>query len=191
MSIPKRVECLAGVAQRILAVRESMPSTLPPGTTDEAIDAFEARHGLILPLELREWLRFTNGPSVGAGRTRGIRTTNPANDIEALWLPGWRRRGWIPIASDGCGSHYVLATRPEDGPGHPVFFLDHERQQDEDRSTPTYVCASCLWSFLCFYLMEDGGVEGWPFNRYMVLADDPALAHYSKVRRAWEVDEAD
>ena len=86
------------------------------------------------------------------------------------------------------GSYFVLATRPEDGPGHPVFFLDHERQWDEDQSSPTYVCASGLWHFLRFYLREDLGEESWPFDRDKVLAADPALADYTKVRRPWEVD---
>ena len=72
----------------------------------------------------------------------------------------------------------------------------------EDRETPkiieptdavlrlaaTCVCGSDLWHFLRFYLREALGEEGWPWDRDKVLADDPALADYTKVPRPWELD---
>jgi cell wall assembly regulator SMI1 len=184
MTIQEEVKQLV---HRVLKKDRERP-TLPPPVAEEEIDAFEARTGLMVPEELREWLRFSNGPRLGAGGIFGIGTPDDFDDIEARSPPGWLDKRWIPIASDGCGSYFVLATRPEDGPGHPVYFLDHECQVDENQWNATYVCASDLWHFLRFYLREDLGDESWPFDRGKVLADDPALAHFIGVPRPWEVN---
>ncbi len=191
MSVPDDLRRLAQAAQSARAKRSGESASLPPGATDRDIDAFEARYAFAVPTELRDWLLFTNGPHIGRTSVRGIQTSRSCDEIDAVWETDWLERGWIPIAGDGCGSYYVLATHPDDGPGHPVFFVDHERQSNGEYSLPTYVCASGLWSFLRFYIQEDLGVEGWPFNRDMVLAADPDLADYSRVPRAWEVEEAD
>lgn len=159
---------------------------LPPGTTDAEIDGFETRTGISVPPMLKDWLKFTNGPCIGAGGVRGLCTPYPADGIEHYYdiFPEWCRRGWIPIAGDGCGDYYVVATRDEDGPGQPVFFIDCHL----DENQPAYVVASDFLHFLEFYLgreLEDGG---WPFHRDFVIGRDPQLEYYTTVPRAWETD---
>jgi hypothetical protein len=178
-------EIVKDMARR--AVLNPAEPELPLGSTDANIDGFERRTGVMIPPMLRDWLKFTNGPGIGAGGTRGLRTPHPHNDIERSYglHPEWLRRGWIPIAGDGCGDYYVVATRPEDGPGHPVLFIDCHI----DRDRPTYVAGSDLLHFLEFYLGYELGERGWPFDREFVLRKDPYLALYTTVPKAWELDE--
>lgn len=162
-------------------------SPLPEGTSEREIRAFEARNVVVVPPELRSWLRFTNGPRIGMSGLLGIRTPDAFDDMETVYPPEWRKRGWIPIASDGCGSYFALATQESDAPGRPVFFMDHERRLEE-WVQPTYVCASDLWHFLRFYIADGLGKPDWPFDRDRVLRDDPDLAAYTKVAKPWELD---
>ena len=45
--------------------RQDIP--VPPGASDEAIDALGARTGLTIPIELREWLRACGGFETESG----------------------------------------------------------------------------------------------------------------------------
>ncbi len=130
----------------------------------------------MVPCELREWLEFTNGPRIGPGGVFGIRPYDEWYDIEYYYTPAlypeWLTKGWIPIASDGCGDYYVIATHPDWGPGSPVLFLDKAKEL----LAPEYLVASDLWHFLRFYLAKELGERGWPFTRDMVLSVDPGLA---------------
>lgn len=176
---------------RELAARVSRDPTqpqLPAGIGDAEVRAFEKRTGITVPKSLREWLRFTNGPRIGIAGVLGICTPDPFDDIEHYYEDAsrvaWRDRGWIPIAGDGFGNFYVVSTKARDGRGNPVLFIDCGR----DPSTPAYVVASGVWQFLRFYFRKDLGQKGWPFNRDMVLLEDPALRDYVTVPRPWEAD---
>ena len=160
---------------------------LPKGIVDAEIAGFERRTGLVMPQPLRDWLKFTNAPRIGSGLLFGICAERKSRDIEVHYTIdylNWQRKGWIPIADDGCGNQYVLATREEDGPGNPVFFVETTL----DPSKPAYVVASDLWHFLRFYFLSESGQRGWPFNKREVLAQDPNLAQPRTAPRPWEVD---
>lgn len=178
----ERCDELRAEVQRLVRAARREPGTeLPAGAEGAALDAFEARWGLRLPTELREWLLTCNGSLIGPGGLFGIGTWKRFTDLEASLelVPEWRRIGWLPVAGDGCGSYFVLdlTTRCEET--HPVYFVDHERGYD----VPTYVVASGLWQFLRGLLEaerieEEGGVSDWPFNAEVVLRQDPALRSY-------------
>lgn len=119
----------------------------------------------------------------------GIQAADEWLDIESYYkedlFPEWLRKGWIPIASDGCGGYFVVATRASNGLGNPIFFVAPSRSIEE----PDYVAASDLWHFLRFYLGHEFGERDWPHNRDFVLAKDPELVRYTAVLKAWEVEE--
>jgi hypothetical protein len=178
---------------------------LPPGASDEDIAAFEVRTGLQVPQELRELLRWSNGPPVGPS---GIYRLDPRDchggiELHYEFHPGWRKRGWIPIAGDGCGDNYLLDTSvvvghdprqltlptltPLAAGTHPVYFKDHETDSE---ALPEYVVASGLWTFLHFWLLRDRRGHTWPFDRKCVLAEDPALTAYQgDVPLPWDLDQ--
>jgi cell wall assembly regulator SMI1 len=93
---------------------------LPPGASDGQINDFARRTGLSVPSEVREWLRFTDGPRIGPGGVYGLR------DFEEVYgfLPQFRENRWLPLGTDGCGNYYVPALGSEDRPLQPVYFVD-------------------------------------------------------------------
>lgn len=173
------------IQDEIVAMLKRAPVPLEeavsPGASEEAIADLVARLQIAVPDELREWLLMSNGSMAGRGGIFGIRPDNDFLDIEAhLELsPSWKSRGWLPIASDGCGSYYVMDAHSSGGSTSPVYFVDHENGLE----TASYVVASGLWSFLRLMLkseelpLEDR-VGYWPFDKESVLKDDPALASY-------------
>src|SRR5262245_51313108 len=83
---------------------------VPPGATDEQIDALAARSGIIIPEELRARLRAFGGFETEGGYSLlGVGDPTKWGNIDAYLdgTPAWRERGWIPISSDGCGNHDV------------------------------------------------------------------------------------
>lgn len=85
---------------------------LPAGASEEAIDSFCRAHSMKLPLDLLTWLRFTNGPVIGPGRTFGVGTGAKWGDA-ALALArhaGWAEAGYFPLANDGCGNYFLVDT---------------------------------------------------------------------------------
>lgn len=168
MSVPEDIQRLAS------QVPSPPGEPLPPGASDDEIDAFSKRTGVQVPTDLREWWKFTNGPCIGPGGMYGIRPQREHLDLEGVYQhhPEWQRLNWIPVAGDGCGNEYVLTVTPESGPLRPVYFFEHE-QSDPRRFE--YVVASGLWQFLRFLLREEMGGRGWPFDRDFVLKADPDL----------------
>jgi cell wall assembly regulator SMI1 len=147
---------------------------LPSGAAPQDIDLLQQRIGVTLPAQLVEWLSICNGPCVAEGGVYGIRPDRKFLDMETRLesLPVWCGRNFIPVAGDGCGSHYVLAITPTNGL-NPVYFVDHEDEGVLDE--PSYVVASDLWHFLHFLFQAELGAEGWPFDRTKVLQEDPEL----------------
>ena len=155
----------------------------------EDIREFEMESGNKLPAELAEWVSVCNGAAVNPGGLYSLK------DILSHYKsvnPSWLAKGWIPIASDGCGDYYVLNTSvaiPTSGT-HPVYFVD---QCDYEK--PAYVVASGLWHFLKFLLDHEildqalspevsmnataqNPETYWPFNKAYVLQRDSELANY-------------
>lgn len=170
------------------------------GATEDEILAFEERNNFMLPDELREWLKMCNGARIATGlygiqKGRDNQSLIIESEFESFAL--WKKKGWIPLAGDGCGDYYILATRSKVLDTHPVFFIDHERSYYQ----PQYVVASGVWTFLKMLFKEEVQHEShrddddydhdfpWPFDEEWVLKEDPALAYYEgEVPLAWEVD---
>lgn len=165
---------------------------LPGGADDAEIEAFTERTGVTLPRALVAWLKLSNGPCVGPGGLFGIRPARESLDIEYRLdlYPQWKERGWIPVAGDGCGNYYVLATAQEFGPGWPVLFIDTMASPD----APDYIVASDIWRFLVFLLeeelLEEKGIYDtpWPFDRTEVTRRDPGIESFTGVPLPWETE---
>ena len=156
--------------------------------SDADIDKFTNRTGLSVPPELREWLRFTNGPCIGPGGVFGIRPWCKHLDMEAVYeyLPEFKANKWLPLGTDGCGNYYVLALESEPEPLRPIYFVD--AYQDGGYSRSTYSVASELWLFLRFLFRDELGKSGWPFDSRSVLRSDPLLAKVRGAPLPWEAN---
>jgi cell wall assembly regulator SMI1 len=169
------------VAQLVLTATREPGTSFPGGADDVEIVDLQRAVGLPLPHELVEWLRVCKGDAIGPGGLYGVQRDNRAVDVASVLerFPGWREQGWIPIAGDGNGDHYVLIT---DGQlaGH-VAFID---QTDYDALD--YIVASNLWTFLRSLLLADAGDRRWPFNRDHVLLVDPAMARVPADLQPWD-----
>lgn len=145
--------------------------------------SFRERVGIDVPPELAEWLRIANGAPVGPGGLFGIGTLRRSLDIETYLneYPEWLAQKWLPVAGDGSGNYYVLASVSGAVP-HPVLYIDTH----DDPAKTAYVVASDVWHFLRFLLRAESGENGWPFSRTKVLNDDPALALVEGVPYPWD-----
>lgn len=177
MNICKLSSVLANVPQ---PPGESLPS----GASDAELNSFSDRTGIVLPNEFRQWLKFTNGACVGPGGLFGIRTALPFLDIETYFgmYPSWREKKWLPIAGDGCGNYYVIATQSEYGVGYPVLFIETFASSD----LPAYIVASDLEHFLHFLFEKEIGNRTWPFDERTVTKKDPAILNFANVSLPWE-----
>jgi SMI1 / KNR4 family (SUKH-1) len=159
---------------------------LPPGLSDAEIEGFTRRTGLPVPPELREWLRFTNGPCIGPGGLFGIRPRRGLLDIERAlgFVPVFRENGWLPLGTDGCGDYYVLALGPAEDSPRPVLFVDPHGEGGY--GVAAYAVGSGLWPFLRFLFRRELGEGGWPFDQAAVLAGDPGLAEIRAAPLPWD-----
>lgn len=164
--------------ERIDALLSQVPGPpgepLPSGLTEEEVSGFEARVGLTLPPEQAALLRLSNGPCVGPGGLFGVRPALDFLDIERLYEahPVWRERGWVPVAGDGCGNHYVAVPR---GGQWPVVFIDTM----ETPERPVFVVASGVWKFVRALLEKELGPTGWPFDEAEVTSSDPFITRFA------------
>jgi hypothetical protein len=144
---------------------------------------FVLKTGLAFPPEVRDWLRFTDGPRIGPGGIFGLR------DFEEVYgfKPEFLAKRWLPLGTDGCGDYYVLALDSKDHPLRPVYFIDPYHEGGYD--VPTYVVASGFWRFLWFLFRKEVGERGWPFDPAYVLGNDPDLAKVTSARLPWVADE--
>ncbi len=156
----------------------------PAGVTDEQLNQFEATNGITIPRLLREWLLMANGPCVGPGGVVGITTKRESQDAESILgnYPEWREKGWFPVAGDGCGNYYVVATRNDYGDGEPVLFVDI----NDDSSEPAFLAASNTWSFLRFLLQKELDETRWPYSESEVIRDDPEITSFAGVSLPWD-----
>ena len=157
---------------------------IPAGASPRELDDLETGRGFRIPPLLRIWLATSNGPCVGPGGIVGINTKRRIQDV-AIVLdrhPPWKEDWWIPVAGDGCGDYYVVATRNEFGPGEPVLFIDTH----EDPATPNYIVASNVWQFLRFLFLDELDRTKWPFDETEVVAADPEILSFSGVTLPWD-----
>jgi cell wall assembly regulator SMI1 len=129
---------LIGRLDRWLACnRPDYYARLQPGASDEALDAFESRFALRLPLPFREFYRWRNGQeSVCSESFQGNRMFSSLEEVAAskeildgmigsdFEDPRWWRRGWVPFLANGGGDVLCLDVTAEgDGtPGQLVAF---------------------------------------------------------------------
>jgi len=159
--------------------------SMPVGLSTEQIEEFEASQGFKIPDRLREWLSTANGPCIGPGGIVGLGTKRSSQDASRILeiYPEWRDKGWIPIAGDGCGNYYVVATKNEYGKGEPVLFID----VNIDRSRPVFVAASNTWFFLRFLLRKELDESKWPYSEVDVVREDPEITIFVGVSLPWDV----
>ena len=175
-----RAEVIRMLAQVALPPGEP----LPRGAPEPLIADWELRNQIRLPPEFRAWLAACNGPCVGPGGVTGIATKRNSQDVDFLLRlhPDWHKQGWVPLAGDGSGNYYVVATKGEFGPGEPVLFIDNMIEEN----VPAFVVASDSWQFLWFMLKKELGQSKWPFDRAEVVSEDPAILTFSSVCLPWE-----
>lgn len=170
--------------QKLLVSIPMPPEDLPlQGVSDAECNGFERRTGILLPHDVRHWLKLANGPCVGPGGFYGIQPHRSHLDME-LFLslhPSWLTQKWLPIAGDGCGNHYIMPTTSEYGSGYPVLFIDTSLTTD----SPAYIVASDIEHFLVSMFEKELGKKEWPFNEESVLQSDPKLKQFKGVDLPW------
>lgn len=155
----------------VLQLLEQVPR--PPddrgysGASEEQLRSLSEFLGMPLPADLREWLRVCNGVVAGPGGVYGTVDITTVLGIH----PEWRDAGWIPVAGDGTGNHYVVDTRRRHLDTDAVFFIDVM----EDPTALSYIAASTLRLFLTALLRKELGDRAWPFQQSYVASSDPAL----------------
>jgi hypothetical protein len=174
----------ASVRNLLELVPRPPEAAIPGGLADEDIDAFQSELGYTVPPPLREWLRVSNGPCVGPGGLFGIGAVPKHLSIQhhLSLYPEWGAKKWLPVAGDGCGNYYLLVAAHDFGAGFPVVFVEPM----VDVSSPIYVAASGLWSFLDFILRKELAKSSWPFGRAEVVAQDPGILDVTGVPLPWD-----
>jgi cell wall assembly regulator SMI1 len=159
------------------------------GATLKDVTDFERRHGLRAPTELKEWLLMCNGAEVNPGGIFPIEPTVMGSSIDRLLRrePNWVRKGWVPIAGDGCGDYYVMSalSKISGQETSPIFFVDQSNY-----NFLAYVVGSSLWHFLWFLLNSELRLQVkrpvyWPFNKSWVLRKDPAIIYCTDAELPW------
>jgi hypothetical protein len=171
----------------VLLLREASSkfnSPLPAGANADDVDHLASTTGIVVPSEFRKWLLTCNAPRVGYGFYFGINTVDEVLDIRHLIqsYPSWVSRGWLPLAGDGCGNYYLVATRGEFGPGAPVFYVDTAEGED----TPAYLVASNTLYCISFLLKRDLDRTEWPFNGIEVIGSDPEIVRFDGLPLPWD-----
>ncbi|MFF7455591.1 SMI1/KNR4 family protein [Kitasatospora sp. NPDC008115] len=126
----------AGIAAWLTARTAWWPAR--PAADDAALDAFETRHGLTLPADLRAWWRLDAVPANPWLPGGFAPVPLPAAlETHAAWLLVAEQEGppaegearfhpaLLPIADNGGGDGLVVDLRPGTGHGH-VLLWDHE-----------------------------------------------------------------
>ena len=122
------------------ANRPDYYSILRPGVEDAALDAYQARFGLVLPPELRQLYRWRDGQDLGRSialvhNHMFVPLAHSASDKEMLdgmigadfEDPAWWRRGWVPFTESYGGDRYCVSLDAEDGaPGQVIDFWHDE-----------------------------------------------------------------
>ena len=149
------------------ANRPEYYAILRPGVGDAALDAYQARFGLVLPMELRQLYRWRDGQNlnVSAALVRNhmfMPLSQSASSKELLdgmigfdfEDPAWWRRGWVPFTESYGGDHYCVDLESEGGrPGRVIDFWHNDATRN--------VLANSLaeWFRELVAAMEEGRLE--------------------------------
>jgi cell wall assembly regulator SMI1 len=149
------------------ANRPDYYAILRPGVDDAALDAYEARFGLVLPTEFRQLYRWRDGqdlePSVALVHNHMfVSLSHSASGKEMLNGmigtdfddPAWWRHGWVPFTDSYGGDHYCVDLDAEGGtPGQVIDFW-------HDEPTRNLLAASLAdWFRKLVVAMEEGRLE--------------------------------
>ena len=187
MGVTRMSGSASKIKAEVLALQRKAPAppgnSLPTGTSDAALQCAESTYGITFPPKLRDWLLTSNGACIGPGGLVGIDASRDSSDLGAILnnYPTWRDKGWIPVAGDGCGNYYVVATQNEFGVGEPVLFVDAHETPDE----PAFIAGSDTWFFLKFLLTKELGKSRWPFSEAEVVTSDPDIISFEDVCLPW------
>ncbi len=159
--------------------------TFPCGVDQDEVKMFEERYSLHIPQDYNELLQFSNGPVIGEGGIFGIEPLRDELNVSNFYnlFPTWSKKGWIPIAGDGCGNYYVILSG--NNSSSVVYFIDAH----EDENKLTYIVGSSVWNFILLMLLKENGDLDWPFSKEDVLSIDPSIERIrSGVPFAWDYD---
>lgn len=110
---------------------------LRPGVSDEALDAFERRFGLVLPEAFRALYHWRDGQRAecdegleGMFMLSSLERIAEAKELLDGMIgydfedPAWWRASWVPFLDNGNGDHLVVDLGAEDGgvPGQVCSF---------------------------------------------------------------------
>ena len=137
-------EAIARVDRWLATQRPSYYAHLRPGVTNAALDAFQSRFALELPMDFRLLYRWRNGQEPGNSealyRNRMFMSLEEIAEEKELLDgmigydfddPRYWRRSWVPFLHNGGGSYLCLDLAADDGgsPGQLVAFW----KADDDR----------------------------------------------------------
>ncbi len=134
-----------------------------------------------MPGDLERWLTLSSGVTLDTMALLGTAKQSGLMSIEQVLREyKWPANDMVPIAEDGFGNFYALATKGEGR--RPVVFIE-----GTDLQAPQYVVASSLDRFLeAFIDVMAGGRHEWPFVKDRELASDPELAQVTQYPLPWE-----
>lgn len=172
------------IKELLYMVPRAPEDEIPKGILEHECNGFAKRTGLVIPPDLRDWLMISNGPCVGPGGFYGIQPHRHHLDIESYLeaYPIWKNYGWIPIAGDGCGNHYILTQRDEFRCDNPILFIDTSTSFESD----CYIVASDISHFIVAVLEQELGKRGWPFDKQFQLNFDPQIINCIGAKLPWD-----
>jgi cell wall assembly regulator SMI1 len=149
------------------ANRPDYYAILRPGVDDVALSAYEARFGLVLPMELRQLYHWRDGQDLNVSvalvhNHMFMPLSQSASSKEELDGmigfdfddPAWWRRGWVPFTLSYGGDHYCVDLEAESGTRGQVIDFWH------DDATRNVLAQSLVdWFRELVATMEDGRLE--------------------------------
>jgi cell wall assembly regulator SMI1 len=171
---------------------------LNPGASEDAIRAAQDKLKVVFPPSFTRFLRLWNGGEFGSDALYGIPPITP-HHLDITW---YREeildardcpKSWIPIANDGCGNYFVIATEiPTVGAECAIGFVDYSVSP----TNITNYIATNYWAFLEFFIrlmagdkdvihgapIEPPGLRPWPWDEDWLAQNDPYLSKIGETR---------
>ena len=151
----------------LMANRRDYYCILQPGVDDAALDAYEARFGLMLPTEFRQLYRWRNGQDLGVSLAlvhnhmfMPLFASAAAKDLLDGMIgfdfddPAWWRRTWVPFTQSFGGDHYCLDLEAKGSATGQVIDFWHD---DATRNVRARSLSS--WFGELVAAMEEGRLE--------------------------------
>ncbi|MDR2644278.1 MAG: SMI1/KNR4 family protein [Planctomycetaceae bacterium] len=163
------------------------------GLSPNEIDIYCESNDLILPKEVKFWLSLCNGIHIGKkdipitfGEFYGLNLKKSGYfcmDImsDLIAHPHWKKSGYIPLCSDGCGSMYMLVPKNYNNKIlYPVGFFDHSDSRENLCDNPSQILVSNFLTFVDFALTNEICIRRYknydismPFSKNIIMKHDP------------------